>query len=120
MPLSDPDARRSYNTAHRRANPEAYRRYGRDKTLKRKYGMTLDEWSKRVTEVGGKCEHCGRSVYADYKRYGVSITHCAVPDHCHATGRIRGVLCRSCNKALGMLGDTEESIQRLLEYIRRG
>lgn len=120
MPLSDADARRAYNAAHRRANPEAYRRYNREKQLKRKYGLTLDQWTGMVAAVGGKCEHCSRVVFADYKRHGVSITHCAVPDHCHETGRIRGVLCHTCNKALGMLGDTEESIQRLLEYIRRG
>ena len=40
-----------------------------------------------------------------------------VPDHCHETGKVRGVLCGSCNRALGVLGDTKDSIQNVLTYL---
>lgn len=39
-------------------------------------------------------------------------------DHCHETGRVRGVLCFTCNKGLGMLGDNESGLLRALAYVR--
>lgn len=40
-------------------------------------------------------------------------------DHCHATGTFRGVLCRSCNFALGFAGDSASRLQQLVEYLGR-
>ncbi|MEV0126374.1 endonuclease domain-containing protein [Streptomyces sp. NPDC050703] len=40
-------------------------------------------------------------------------------DHCHGTGRVRGVLCRQCNTALGAFGDSPERLQRALWYLTR-
>ena len=39
-------------------------------------------------------------------------------DHCHTTMEFRGVLCSTCNRALGMLGDTEASITNVLKYLK--
>lgn len=41
-----------------------------------------------------------------------------VIDHCHATGRIRGLLCHNCNRALGLLKDSEENLKRAIEYLK--
>ena len=38
-------------------------------------------------------------------------------DHCHNTGKIRGLLCSQCNTALGLLKDNPDNIQKALEYI---
>lgn len=38
-------------------------------------------------------------------------------DHCHTTMKFRGVLCRSCNKAIGQLGDTADSLKKAYEYL---
>lgn len=40
-------------------------------------------------------------------------------DHCHAKGVVRGLLCNSCNGALGVLGDTVEGLMRAVAYIER-
>ncbi|WP_344447709.1 endonuclease domain-containing protein [Kitasatospora nipponensis] len=40
-------------------------------------------------------------------------------DHCHTTGRVRGLLCRKCNSGIGMLGDSPEGVQRALSYLLR-
>ncbi|MGW5154427.1 endonuclease VII domain-containing protein [Nonomuraea wenchangensis] len=40
-------------------------------------------------------------------------------DHCHTSGRVRGILCRACNFALGALKDNPESFERAAEYLRR-
>lgn len=38
-------------------------------------------------------------------------------DHCHETGKIRGVLCVSCNSGIGSLGDTTKGVKQALEYL---
>jgi hypothetical protein len=40
-------------------------------------------------------------------------------DHCHDTMDFRGVLCRSCNRAIGALGDTAEGVQKALNYLNK-
>lgn len=60
--------------------------------LKRKYGLTLEEYDRMLAEQGGRCGICGRQ-----PTRGVSLH----VDHCHLTGRVRGILCFRCNNALG-------------------
>ncbi|MEV7073553.1 endonuclease VII domain-containing protein [Streptomyces sp. NPDC093990] len=38
-------------------------------------------------------------------------------DHCHKTGRVRGVLCFNCNSGLGLLGDDPEALNRAADYL---
>ena len=39
-------------------------------------------------------------------------------DHCHTTGKMRGLLCKPCNSALGLLNDDPERIYNLLLYLK--
>lgn len=39
-------------------------------------------------------------------------------DHCHDTGKIRGILCKVCNVGLGMLGDDIKGIEKALKYVK--
>lgn len=39
-------------------------------------------------------------------------------DHNHETGEVRGILCKTCNRALGLLGDNPETLQRGVEYLK--
>lgn len=38
-------------------------------------------------------------------------------DHCHATGKLRGLLCKCCNTSLGKLGDNIEGLQKAMNYL---
>ncbi|WP_347878324.1 endonuclease VII domain-containing protein [Streptomyces sp. KS 21] len=38
-------------------------------------------------------------------------------DHCHETGRVRGVLCFNCNSAIGKLGDDPDILRRAISYL---
>ena len=72
--------------------------------LARRYGITPAQRSALLESQDGLCVIC-------YERPAVTV------DHDHDTGRVRGMLCKACNVALGVLGDDEGSIRRVLEYL---
>lgn len=74
-----------------------------DKGLARKHGIS--EADVRRLREGG-CEVCGSHDRLHF-------------DHCHSTGRFRGVLCRSCNQGLGFLQDDADLLRRLIGYLER-
>lgn len=80
-------------------------------TLKRNHGISKEDYESRLEKQGMRCAICRTD---DPKgAYGVFVV-----DHCHDTGRIRGLLCGSCNVALGFLGDTLEAIETAANYLR--
>lgn len=69
-----------------------------------RYGLTPDELREFRKEHGEACGIC--------KRGGELYV-----DHCHATGRVRGLLCPSCNTAIGLLGEDPERFAAALAYL---
>src|SRR5262245_30845218 len=88
--------------AHKHENkPEARRAY-----LKRCFGISPAEYDALLAKQNGACAICRRR---SKRRLCV--------DHCHVTGRIRGLLCHSCNLALGYLRDDQASLVAALAYL---
>ena len=84
--------------------------------LRRTFNLTADEYSALFVSQNGVCAACGNSETRTDHRNG-DCKDLAV-DHDHATGKIRALLCSSCNIALGLLQDDPERIERLLRYIQ--
>ena len=64
-----------------------------------------------------------REEYIDFVMANPVCRACGDPDdlhidHCHASGRVRGRLCGTCNVALGMLGESVERALALIEYMK--
>lgn len=82
--------------------------------LNKRYGITLDQWNSLFEQQKGKCAVCGRSQ---------SELNCKFHlDHDHNTGKIRGLLCTSCNIALGDFRVDEvgtDILYRAVEYIEK-
>lgn len=76
-----------------------------------KYGITVADFIAMWTSQQGVCAACG-----DPLDRTSSNTHI---DHCHVTGRVRGILCRACNHALGNVKDSIERLEGLVRYLRR-
>lgn len=99
--------------AYRDANKDKIRAYTRrtvrgrkDYVLRSRFGITLQQLEKMSAEQGSKCAICrGDGVLA--------------VDHCHSTGKVRGLLCGKCNKGLGLLGDTAEGLKNALRYLEQ-
>lgn len=83
--------------------------YERERSWKRQ-GINIDwaTYEEMVTRVHGHCEVCNRHL-------GFKLR----VDHDHETGRIRGLLCDSCNVGLGQLGDSYEVVLAAAEYLAR-
>ena len=96
----------------RRLSRENYHKYA-ERTGARKYGITPDRYKEILEKQNGKCAICGS---ADGGKRGDRRRRLAV-DHCHATGKVRGMLCASCNAGLGALRDSPELLAKALVYL---
>jgi hypothetical protein len=93
----------------RRKMKNEWRQASRDKFLQRAYGIDQEGYDRMLLEQGGLCAICrgdnrGRILHID---------------HCHETGRVRGLLCNHCNVGIGMLGDSPERCDEAAAYLRR-
>ena len=87
------------------------KRYQRDRHYYRKYGIRIEDYERLLEQQDGKCALC-ESPYPNGNSRYFSV------DHCHSSGRVRGLLCFPCNSVLGRLGDSHESVERILQYLR--
>lgn len=107
---------RDANRERHLANQRRYAADGRKKLanrkshLKRTYGITLEEYDAMLAAQGGGCWICGSPGRDDIALH---------VDHDHVTGEIRGLLCFTCNNALGDLGDSLERVERAASYLDR-
>jgi hypothetical protein len=83
----------------------------REQHLVRKFGITLDEFEAMLAAQGGGCAVCGRSAPE-----GTSLH----VDHDHDSGVVRGLLCFTCNGALGMFTENEHLLTRAADYVNCG
>jgi len=72
---------------------------------KSKYQITKDEYAQMLESQHGSCKICKTEMK----------TICI--DHCHETGKVRGLLCRKCNTGIGMLQDNLDIVQNAAEYL---
>lgn len=91
-------------------NPRSYSLHtGRQKPLSR-YGLTTQEWGALVDAHGSRCAICGR-----HEPHPSALAI----DHDHATGKVRGLLCRACNTGLGQFRDSIAMLEKALAYLRK-
>lgn len=88
----------------------------RRSNLKRHYGISIEEYESIAISQDGRCAIC-RCPPKRVKRRAVAYRLCV--DHDHATGRVRGLLCNDCNRALGLLGDDPHVLLRAVGYLWR-
>lgn len=71
--------------------------------------LTLDWYNTTLENQKGGCAICGKT--PEQLGYRLYI------DHCHSTGKLRGLLCNNCNTGLGALGDNIEGVAKALNYL---
>lgn len=93
---------------YRNANREKINHIQRFAHIKRKYGISEKDYTQMVASQSNKCALCGRPP----RKNRLSI------DHDHKTGKIRGLLCAPCNRALGVLGDSVDGLGKAVDYLQ--
>jgi hypothetical protein len=95
-------------------NPEKAREYERRHAgqrmtsyLRRKYNITKVDYDTFMIAQRGLCAICG----------GCNKKHRLSVDHCHSSGKVRGLLCKKCNTAIGLLKDSVAMLEKALAYL---
>ncbi len=84
----------------------------RNAYLKRRYGITSEDYDRMCDEQGGVCAICEEPEGQKKLKY-LSV------DHDHKTGTVRGLLCHRCNKVLGMLREDIGVLWEMMCYITK-
>lgn len=122
---------RKHNLEYRKRNRKKYQDYdslgrGRDKPLatiehtknrrkayilKKKYGLSLEEFNQMYVNQDGKCAICEDNMIVGTKSCNV--------DHNHETGKVRALLCGNCNAGIGLLKDSIEVTKKATKYLEK-
>lgn len=84
----------------------------REAVYLRNYGITLEQYDQMVLDQDGCCKICGTDNPGS-NRCRFSI------DHNHETGEVRGLLCGSCNAALGLFKDNPSTLLSAFNYLTK-
>ena len=91
-------------------NPDKWAAIQRRSWLKR-YDITPEQWDAMFARQGGRCAICSTAAPG-------GVANRLHVDHDHDTGEVRGLLCHSCNKGIGHLGDDAERVYAAAIYLR--
>ena len=113
----------AYHFAHRekkialsanwyRENPSK----NKNSRLLKRYGITLEQYNQMSSSQNGVCAICQEAETSKDK--SGKIRDLAV-DHCHSTGKVRGLLCNRCNHGIGKLRDSIDVLLDAAAYIQK-
>jgi len=74
----------------------------------------MNDYSRMLEEQNGRCAIC----LSDDPKSPDRVNHWYI-DHCHTTGVVRGLLCNSCNRGVGLLGDDIANLERAILYLSK-
>ncbi len=109
----DKEKYNAYMREYNRNNPDARRNVD----FKRKFGITVDKYNEMLILQKGVCAICGKPESSIDHRTK-QIRNLAV-DHCHSSGKVRGLLCSCCNVAIGQLKDDIALLSSAISYLQR-
>lgn len=102
------------------SKPEDYKNSRRKATLKwafkrdlEKYNITEEQYIELLTLQDNKCKLCSNEL----KKKSELSYRVGVLDHCHSSGKLRGILCNDCNIGLGMFKDNIQTLKNAIDYL---
>jgi hypothetical protein len=104
------EERNEYMKQYHAANKEEHNKRCRNTDLKRKFGITQEQYSLIFDTQNGCCKICGK--HRDTFKRTLAV------DHNHTTGKIRGLLCTDCNQGLGFFKDNIEILTEAINYLK--
>jgi hypothetical protein len=92
-------------------NPE----YEGNHKLKIRYGITTEKYTELLAIQEHRCAICGNEEIAVHNKTK-KIQKLAV-DHCHKTGKVRGLLCQDCNRGIGLFHEDISRLRKAIDYL---
>jgi ribosomal protein L34E len=119
---ANPDKVKAANdrdNAKRLADPD-YLREKREREALRLYGVTPEEYERKLAEQDGKCAICRRPPTGRPNGRARDVLEPSLHrDHDHVTRRFRGLLCSNCNTLIGLAGEDPEILFAAVEYLKK-
>lgn len=110
------EATKRHREKLRSEQPEKLRALYRKQNLKHNYGLSPDDVAAMLSEQDHRCKICREVLLAENGRRNCKRGH--VVDHCHTTGKVRGILCHRCNQGLGLFRDNAEHLSQAIQYLK--
>lgn len=105
--------RNQMSSEWRKKNPEKQIESKKRSILKKKYGLTSEQFDDLLKEHQEVCAICKTKNVRPNNKKGICI------DHNHKTGKVRGLLCDKCNRGIGLFGDSKELLEKAIKYIKK-
>jgi len=96
-------------------NKEIVKHRRRSHYLRSTFGITVEQYDEMHETQNGLCLVCGEPETAVDNRNQNKIRRLAV-DHCHTTGKVRGLLCQRCNMGIGYFRDNPVLLRAAADY----
>lgn len=88
----------------------------RQRAKARGVNLSFDKYKELLKNQNNRCAICGKE---EITRHPKSKTRFILSiDHCHKTKMVRGLLCKKCNTAIGMLSDDKYLVEKALNYLK--
>lgn len=100
---------KDYKKEYHKKRKDIHKEICRKNDLKRKFGITIDDYNLMLEKQNHCCLICGRHRNIFSKDFAV--------DHNHITGEVRGLLCSKCNQGLGKFNDDTELLHKAIKYL---
>lgn len=99
----------AYMREYRRMNKNDVNGKERARKLKQRYGVSAEDWQIMFDNQAGCCAICNT--------HQSDLTKTLCVDHCHSTGKVRGLLCDRCNKCIGSFEDNIDLLDNAKSYL---
>jgi hypothetical protein len=103
-------ASKKWRSKNPQVNRERQRMYNWKSMLRVNYGLTIEQYHALLEKQGGGCAICGAGPSQGKKRR-LDV------DHCHSSKKVRGLLCASCNCAIGLFKEDINLLHRAIAYL---
>lgn len=101
-----------YMREYRKKNPQKMKQID----LKKKFNISLEFYYSLLEAQGEVCVLCKQRETKIDPRSGLPFA--LAVDHCHKTGKVRGLLCMKCNRGLGLFEDNIDTLITAINYLK--
>ena len=97
-------------------NPDKVKQYQRTSNLRKNFGLSMDEYEQMIAKQNNLCGICEKP--ETFIHHQTKETARLAVDHCHKTNKVRKLLCKSCNTALGLFKDDIGVMENAVQYLK--